>query len=95
VAGASWAKQLHRHVNLFLSRLDEQQRRLYAAIESVKHGRGGDTLLSQVTGLSVPTIRRGRRELEERLRSRPSGRIRLAGAGRPLVEKKIPTSNRT
>jgi len=85
-------KQLHRHINLFLGRLDEQQRRLYAAIESIKHGHGGDVLLSRITGMNVDTIRRGRRELQDQLRSRPEGRVRLAGAGRPLVEKKTPPS---
>jgi hypothetical protein len=88
-------KQLHQHVNLFLSRLDEQQRRLYAALESMKHGHGGDTLLSQITGMSVHTICRGRRELQRQLRDRPDGRIRLTGGGRPRVEKKIRPSCQT
>jgi hypothetical protein len=43
-----------------MSRLDEQQRRWLAALESKKAGHGGDTLLAQVTGLHVDTIRRGR-----------------------------------
>ena len=50
--------------NLFLSRLDEQQRRWYVALESQKVGHGGDRLLAQITGMNVETIRRGRRELE-------------------------------
>ncbi len=82
-------KQLHQHVNLFFSRLNEQQRRLYAALESMRHGHGGDTLLSQITGMDIHTISRGRRELLQQLGNRPDGRIRLAGAGRPRVEKKI------
>ena len=32
----------HRQMNLLLSRLDEQQRRWYAAVESAKLGHGGD-----------------------------------------------------
>jgi len=47
-----------------LSRLDEHQRRWLAALESQKVGRGGDRLLSCITGLNVETIRRGRRELD-------------------------------
>jgi hypothetical protein len=85
-------KQMRRYVKLFFGRLDEQQRRLYAATESMRYGRGGDTLVSQITGMSVHTIRRGRRELQEDLRDRPVGRIRRAGAGRPRVEKKTPPS---
>jgi hypothetical protein len=86
--GPSPARQLHRHINLFLGRLDEQQRRLYAAIESIRHGHGGDVLLAQITGLSVHTVSRGRRELQDELRGRPLGRVRLPGGGRPPVEKK-------
>ena len=82
------AKALHRRVNLFLSRLDEQQRRWYVAIESTKAGYGGDVLLSQITGVNVETIRRGRQELEADLGDRWTTRVRSAGGGRPLVEKK-------
>jgi len=81
-------KALHRRVNVFLSRLDEQQRRWYVAIESTKAGYGGDALLSQITGLDVETIRRGRRELEADLADRPAERVRSEGGGRPTVEKK-------
>ena len=81
-------KALHRRVNVFLSRLDEQQRRWYVAIESTKAGYGGDTLLSQITGVNVETIRRGRRELEADLGDRPTDRVRSEGGGRPTVEKK-------
>ena len=83
-------KTLHRRINVFLSRLDEQQRRWYVAIESMKAGYGGDTLLSQITGMNVETIRRGRRELEADLADRPAERVRLEGGGRPPVEKKTP-----
>jgi hypothetical protein len=81
-------------MNLLLSRLDEQQRRWYVALEAKKLGHGGVTLLSQITGLSVDTIRRGRDELDEELNSRPVDRVRLPGGGRPRVEKKSQASNR-
>ena len=81
-------KQLHHQMNLFLSRLDEQQRRWYVALESKKVGHGGDTLLAQITGLDVETIRRGRRELDGELADRPTDHVRLAGGGQPAVEKK-------
>ena len=85
---------LHRQMNLFLSRLDEQQRRWYAAVESAKIGHGGDRFISLVTGLHVDTIRRGREELAESLEGRPVDRIRLPGGGRPALEKKFPRSSR-
>jgi hypothetical protein len=84
----------HQHMKLFLGRLDEQQRRWYVAMESLRHGHGGDVLLSRITGMNVETIRRGRRELQEGLHSLPAGRIRRAGAGRPPVKKRIPPSSR-
>ena len=88
---AEWP--LHHQMNLFLNRLNEQQRRWYAALESKKVGHGGDVLLSQITGLDVETIRRGRRELEAGLAGRPSARVRLPGGGQPAVEKKTPNSS--
>ena len=81
-------KLLHQQMNLFLSRLDEQQRRWYVALESKKIGRGGDTLLTTLTGMDLETIRRGRRELDASLEGRPTDRIRLKGGGRKDVEKK-------
>jgi hypothetical protein len=82
-------------MNLLLSRMDEQQRRWYVGIESMKIGHGGDKLLAQISGLNAETIRRGRQELENELQDRPVERVRLEGAGRPPVEKKIPPSSRT
>ena len=86
--------QLHHRMNVFLSRLDEQQSRWYVALESQKIGHGGDTLLSQITGMNVETIRRGRQELDEELNERPTEHIRAAGGGQPSAEKKIHSSRR-
>jgi hypothetical protein len=83
-------RDLHRQMNLLLSRLDEQQRRWYAAVESAKLGYGGDRYVSLITGLHVDTIRRGRQELAESLEDRPADRVRLPGGGQPAVEKKSP-----
>lgn len=79
---------VHQQMNLLLSRLDEQQRRWYAAIEAQKLGHGGATLVAKITGLSVETIRRGRTELEEGLTERPVDRVRQVGGGRKRIEKK-------
>ena len=56
-------QELHRQMNLLLSRLDEQQRHWYVAVESNRVGAGGDRLLAQITGLDEKTIQRGRKEL--------------------------------
>lgn len=78
----------HQLMNLFMSRLDEQQRRWYAAIEAKKLGHGGSTLTAKITGLSVETIRRGRYELEGELVDRPINKVRKPGGGRKVAEKK-------
>ena len=80
----------HHQMNLFLSRLSEQQRRWYAALESKKLGHGGDRHLCHITGLSEKTIRKGRRELDAELASCPVDRIRSPGGGRPAVEVRDP-----
>ena len=76
-------------MNLFLSRLDEAQRRWYVAPESNRLGRGGDRLLAQITGMTEKTIRRGREELAGALGDLPAERVRRPGGGRPPVEKRI------
>ena len=88
-----WA--LHHQINLVMSRLDEQQRRWLAALESKNLGHGGDTVLSQITGLHVDTIRRGREELDAELQDRPTDRVRRPGAGRPPGKKTTRRRSRT
>ena len=68
--------------------LDERGRRIWAAAESRAIGYGGDALVSDATGLSRPTIRAGRREIETG--AALPGRIRRPGAGRPGVEQSQP-----
>jgi hypothetical protein len=75
---------------LFFSLLDEQQRRLYAGLESLQSGRGGQQRTAQRFGLDVNTVARGERELLSGQVLR--GRIRRPGGGRPAVEKKRPKS---
>ena len=86
---------LHQQMNLLASRLNEQQRRWFAALESKKVGHGGDTVLAQVTGLHIDTIRRGREELDADLEGRPTDRVRKPGAGRPPGKKRIRPSSTT
>jgi hypothetical protein len=81
-------KKLHQQINLLLSRLDEQQRRWYVAVEANRVGHGGVHLLSQITGLDEKTIQRGQQELAQDLADRPVEQVRLSGGGRQRVEKK-------
>ncbi|MFH1833608.1 MAG: hypothetical protein ABH877_01175 [bacterium] len=77
---------------LFLSTLDEQQRRLYAGLESLRLGHGGDSRLADLTGLDVHTIAKGRAELLQR--DVQLDRVRRPGAGRHKVEKKLRKSSK-
>jgi DNA-directed RNA polymerase sigma subunit (sigma70/sigma32) len=88
-AGDHPERESHHLLNLILSRLNEQERRWVAAREALRLGHGGFQRVSEITGLHPETIRRGRDELLNDLRDRPAERIRLPGAGRPRVEKKI------
>lgn len=87
-AGNMPLRHQHAHLNLLMSRLDEQQRRWMAAVEAEKLGHGGIRKLQQITGLDINTIRRGQRELSENLEKCPVGRIRASGGGRKPIEKK-------
>ena len=79
-------EKIRAAVILFWSLLNEQQRRLYAGLESMKLGPGGDRRLAEVLRVDVGTIARGRRELLAEDIERE--RVRRAGGGRPSVEKK-------
>jgi hypothetical protein len=73
-------------VVLFMSLLDEQQRRLFAGLEALRLGRGGDRAVAAATGLDPHTIAKGRQALLAH--DVLVDRRRRAGAGRPSVEKK-------
>jgi hypothetical protein len=80
--------ELRAKVILYLSLLDEKQRRLYAGLESLKLGQGGDRRVAEFLGMDAHTVARGREELLGGEFDRV--RIRKVGAGRPPVEKKRP-----
>jgi len=75
---------------MFYGLLDEQQRRLYAGLESLQCGHGGQQRTAERFGLDVDTVARGERELLSGQVLR--GRVRQPGGGRPVVEKKRPKS---
>jgi len=83
--------ELKAAILLFYSLLDEQQRRLFAGLESIKLGHGGDSVLAEFLGLDPHTVARGRQQLLDQNVS--TGRTRRSGGGRTPVEKKPPTSS--
>jgi len=84
--------ELKAAILLFYSLLDEQQRRLFAGLESMKLGHGGDSILAEFVGLDPHTVARGRQQLLDQ--NVTTGRTRRSGGGRSRVEKKPPTSSR-
>ena len=77
--------ELKAAIVIFCSLLDEKQRRLYAGLESLKWGHGGDRQIARLLGFDEKTVAKGRKELL-------SGdiepqRVRKEGAGRPPVKK--------
>jgi hypothetical protein len=83
--------ELRAAIVLFFSLLDEKQRRLYAGLESLKLGYGGDRRLAEFIGMDPHTVGKGRRELLEQ--DFGIDRIRKAGGGRKRMEKKRPKSS--
>lgn len=73
---------------LFFSQLDEKQRRLYAGLESLKLGRGGDRKIAEMLGIDPHTIAKGRKDILNR--DIQIEGIRKAGGGRHPLEKKRP-----
>jgi hypothetical protein len=77
--------ELKTAILLFYSLLDEQQRRLYAGLEALKLGRGGDRQLAEFFDLDSHTVARGRHELLAQ--DVEVERARRIGGGRKPVEK--------
>lgn len=71
---------------LFSSMLNEKQRRLYAGLESLKLGHGGDAHIASLLGMDSHTVSRGRQEL---INADCGGdTVRVSGGGRLSQEKK-------
>jgi len=77
--------ELKAAVVLFYSILDEKQQRMYAGLESIKIGHGGDKLISKLLKIDPETVSKGRKELTSG--NFEKERIRKQGAGRTTVKK--------
>lgn len=78
--------QEHRLINQLLVELNEKQRRQFVGLLAKQHGYGGIGRLAEITGLHRATITRGQSELANAAGA--DERIRRAGGGRHLLEKK-------
>jgi hypothetical protein len=77
----------HQAINRVATLLHEKGRRQFAGLLALQLGRGGISRVREITGLSRPTIQRGRDEIQREERSSERERVRKRGAGRKLVEK--------
>jgi hypothetical protein len=78
--------ELRAAIILFAGLLDEQQRRLYAGLESLQLG--SDSQIAELLDLDPHTVAKGRRQLLAQ--DVEVDRVRATGGGRKPVEKKRP-----
>lgn len=77
----------HHAINQVISLLHEKGRRRFVGLLAMQWGRGGMERIRLITGMSRPTIRRGREEVQRKERVTERKRVRKPGAGRQRVEK--------
>jgi len=70
---------------LFFSILNEKERRLYAGLEALKLGHSGDKIMSELLGIDVHTIAKGRNELLSG--DIDTNRVRKVGGGNKKLKK--------
>jgi len=70
--------------------MPEHFRRWHAATLVMQLGHGGMKMAGEISGLSQPTIRRARQELEDGLVDWNGQRVRRTGGGRKPIEQSHP-----
>ena len=85
------AHELKAAIILFFTMLDEKQRRIYAGLESLKIGYGGDKQIANLFGIDPHTVAKGRSELLTK--DFIQDKIRKKGGGRISIEKKSRNHN--
>jgi hypothetical protein len=79
------AHEVRAAIILFYSILDERQRRLFAGLEALRCGHGGDSMISSLLNIDKHTVAQGRRQLLQR--DVDIDRIRKKGGGRRSIKK--------
>ena len=82
-------KLLIKKLSGVLYSLNEKQKRLLVAAEAISIGYGGIKILSEITGMSAPTIRRGIKELKEG-KKKSTEKVRNSGGGRKKISDEFP-----
>src|SRR3990167_6671984 len=73
--------------------LDERSRRMWCAVEAESYGYGGILLVHKATGVSKPTIAKGKREFNAVMEAYADNKnhVRESGGGRKSITEKYPT----
>jgi len=82
--------QIQQRPKIICSHLSEIGKRLWAASEAITIGRGGDTIVSNATGISRVTISKAKKEIEEVKAAIESIRIWESGDGRKRLVDSYP-----
>ena len=77
--------EIKAYIIMFYCLLNEKQKRLYAGLEALRYGKGGDSFISDLLGLNIKTVAKGRVELEGD--SVIDSSVRKCGGGRTSVKK--------
>ena len=83
----SLTHELKAAIFLFYSLLDEKQRRLYAGLEALKIGHGGDRKIADLFEIDIHTVPKGRKELFES--NVEIHTVRKKSGGRKTIKKKF------
>ncbi len=88
VAGTSQrtSAEIKSYIIIFYCLLNEKEKRVYAGLEALKFGKGGDAFVSRLLGVDLKTVAKGRHELESN--DIPEDAVRRSGGGRVSVKKK-------
>lgn len=80
---------MEERIKTMLPLLDEKQRKIFLASEALSYGYGGISRVSRLSGVSIPTIRQGIKEIQTG-QVIENGRVRKRGGGRKRVEELYP-----
>ncbi len=84
------SKTWRRTFRKMLDKMPENLRRWNVALLAMQHGYGGMKIAGEISGLSQPTIRKARRELETGRVDWGCERTRCPGGGRKRIEQERP-----
>ena len=82
------ARSLRKKLSGILPLLNERHRRLLAGSEAIALGYGGIKILSDITGMTCKTIRKGVEEIKRGNKNFQG--IRASGGGRKKISEKEP-----